>query len=1270
MAGIALELDQRNTQLPARAVITSNRCRGNAAAGIVLLSSVGEPVSSNECWDNGTQGIALQLGLNNTELPARAAITANRCHGNAEAGIVILSSIGDPIEDNECWDNGMAGIALTLDPRNTELAARAAIKANRCHGNADAGIVLFSAVGEPIDSNECWDNGTQGIALQLDQKNTELPARAAITANRCHGNAETGIVLLSAVGEPIEGNECWDNGMSGIALALDPRITDLPARAAITANRCHGNAEAGIVLLSCVGDPIEDNECWDNGMAGIALELDQRNTELPVRAAITANRCHSNDCGYSCIVTAEVQVADNAAFGNRKPSVAFGPDGVVLRHVEWPLVDPGETAEQTRAHLWAKIFAGSQAALLGARDLRDPDRMARFLATGALHDLRRWCGIQDWRRPGRRETVATSNAVGGTASDGLYAMRTDAATPDTHRFAARGSGSVARAVWDAVAGHVLDKRPAAVLIGATGDQRAAIDELLEDLDRMNGYDAGDPNAGPTPSGRLDLAGAVGGYSGIRVSRPMVRDHLARSEVALAEAPTVGAFLEPSRPDVWRRWRARTALLARSPETGVALVLVAAAFAVAILVGWAKGFDDPLSDPIGAAWAAVTANLRALELHDWLTLLPTLAALLSAGGILALVNHALPSHLALRPRALPWRVPASTVETGKRGAAWRRWARRRLWNGGQVAVIVLRDLVEWSDEDRDALHEIAALRNPDKSLIVVVESPTRGILDRTLLRALTPASKGVPATRFDAVMASLGPEPNHLDGAIPESTPDIGPLLGLPPGGGTARERALATIRGEAVGFADLIPTLALASTHHYPAVLCAPMSETGADVDDAVTAQIRGVARLHAGKADGQIAPLSPDGLDRWIEAASAARAVLRAERHEGRRSFYEVLGRAITRGDVAAALRTAFDRPGDEALLADYVQGALACGEVAALAAATAALRADEADATIRPNAALAALRGALQIAGERTRMPPGDSDRARGRTEIIETARTETLAALAAAESASLEHRSILARLYAFEGTLREAWTMNETDAQSNAEAEEIVPGSTRAAFEAEVAEALNAFEGLDRTMAREIALASLRLILSDMHTEAAAALRRRIDSAHGRAYDLAALIDAASSTEALAEIARRHAAIAPDLRATLLATAARAADTKARQLELADLLARDDGPLGSASTETSDAMTDIGRSRGVTTLGWSTAQPLVAWDDLLTVLGELNSILQEAEQTWGQIPLAELMIGTTDPIRGTVRTPDRMEFEAFMPWSSTMAVLENTDDGGRNL
>ena len=123
------------------------------------------------------------------------------------------------IAENECWENQEPGILLMRDPNSPDAPSEAALRGNRCHGNAGAGIILLSSHAAEIAENECWENQAAGIALQRDPKSPEAPSEAALRGNRCHGNALVGITIEGSNAAEIAANELWGNVQRGLRVA-------------------------------------------------------------------------------------------------------------------------------------------------------------------------------------------------------------------------------------------------------------------------------------------------------------------------------------------------------------------------------------------------------------------------------------------------------------------------------------------------------------------------------------------------------------------------------------------------------------------------------------------------------------------------------------------------------------------------------------------------------------------------------------------------------------------------------------------------------------------------------------------------------------------------------------------------------------------------------------------------------------------------------------------------------------------------------------------
>jgi nitrous oxidase accessory protein NosD len=190
------------------------------------------------------------------------------------------------IADNKCWSNQLSGIVLQRDPQSPDQPSRARIERNRCHDNANSGVVLFSSESEMIADNECWENQRSGIVLERDPQSPDQPSRAIIQRNRCYKNIKAGIALASSEAEEIIDNECWENQLSGILLDHYTKSPDQPSRARIQHNRCHDNTQMGIILLSSESEMIADNKCWSNQLSGIVLQRDPQSPDQPSSSEI------------------------------------------------------------------------------------------------------------------------------------------------------------------------------------------------------------------------------------------------------------------------------------------------------------------------------------------------------------------------------------------------------------------------------------------------------------------------------------------------------------------------------------------------------------------------------------------------------------------------------------------------------------------------------------------------------------------------------------------------------------------------------------------------------------------------------------------------------------------------------------------------------------------------------------------------------------------------------------------------------------------------
>ncbi|EIC22889.1 right-handed parallel beta-helix repeat-containing protein [Thiorhodovibrio frisius] len=235
-------------------------CRVADCCNGIFAESFSElQICNTSSVSNHSHGIELvqPINLQVLALASDATLIANRCHHNHNAGIALFHSKAH-LAGNVC-SNNQHGIQVSP---HLYLFSKGTLIANRCHDNHEAGIILFSSEAH-LEGNVCWDNRLHGIELKRDERTPNTPSKGPLTANRCHDNHESGIVLASSEAH-LEGNVCWENRIHGITLHRDSKSPDAPSKGTLTANWCWRNTRSGIRYLASDGH-VDKNVCWKNG---------------------------------------------------------------------------------------------------------------------------------------------------------------------------------------------------------------------------------------------------------------------------------------------------------------------------------------------------------------------------------------------------------------------------------------------------------------------------------------------------------------------------------------------------------------------------------------------------------------------------------------------------------------------------------------------------------------------------------------------------------------------------------------------------------------------------------------------------------------------------------------------------------------------------------------------------------------------------------------------------------------------------------------------
>jgi hypothetical protein len=225
------------------------------------------------------------------------------------------------IENNDCYQNGMAGIG-------TEEKAEPIIIKNRCYENKLAGI----------GSNKF--------------------ARPKIIGNRCYWNQNAGIGSAGGAEPLIKGNECFKNKLSGISHRGN-------ALSLIVDNYCHHNFAGGIGFYACkVGRAtVRNNRVIDNRLVAVGIhsgwivqlsgnEFSRRGGLPPIVAVLEGATATFTDNiirgeGIAGILVAGTMIANNnrlEGFTLRK----FGPPNLGV----WALKGATVSLSQNRIISW------------------------------------------------------------------------------------------------------------------------------------------------------------------------------------------------------------------------------------------------------------------------------------------------------------------------------------------------------------------------------------------------------------------------------------------------------------------------------------------------------------------------------------------------------------------------------------------------------------------------------------------------------------------------------------------------------------------------------------------------------------------------------------------------------------------------------------------------------------------------------------------------------------------------------------------------------
>ncbi|XOV87612.1 MAG: right-handed parallel beta-helix repeat-containing protein [Pseudomonadota bacterium] len=1204
--GIALQRDPDSADSASRVVaLIDNRCHDNSGAGMVLFSAEVETLSGNECWGN-TTGIALQRDSKSADAASRVvALIDNRCHDNSDAGIGLVSAEVETLSGNECWGN-TTGIALQRDSKSADSASRVvALEGNRCHDNSGAGIVLLMAEVETLSGNECWGN-TTGIALQRDSKSADSASRVvALIDNRCHDNSGAGMLLFSAEVETLSGNECWGN-TTGIALQRDSKSADSASRVvALIDNRCHDNSGAGMVLFSAEVETLSGNECWGN-TTGIALQRDSKSADAAstVVGAISANVLFRNQIGLllqlGMVVVRDLGV--NHCFGNQiDPSwVAQGEGGGFspVQDIAGQSSDPppqfGNQDEWIRARAHEsqmRSFAGELASHLDAKRLEEPEKLARFLTgAGCIDCLRAWCA-----------DVPGDESVEPASADVLHHICKVDGQSRRLSFEPVAEEQLRQYVLHGIARLARKGGSAAHRLGLVATTSEVITRLAEDLALVREASAKSQSGEmPIPADCQDLVALLDSL-GKQLAPPIVIDYTLRSELALRDQLANWPLFEEVLMSGRRRWQEALVELVSTAKAWrdlvAMLVLLACVFAG---FGWLRAEADGSELTLAQALLhGIKLQFEAVDPLDILKLpLGVLALFLGARWIL---NRYLPS--ILLPSSAPrWLAFLGQDESGRHLAnndAWQHWFKRRVF-GADVAVVMIRGVGEWLEDDARRLREVIALAG-QTGLLVIVETHSRDSVDRSLLLPFTETDEtGINVAQLDGVELVLEEqEPTDLPlyWRFSGHPADIDLLLGL-------RDRGAQTLRPANPGqwsLTHILPMLVVGSTAEFNFSLRRNVDPTLEVFWPPLAEELLPYARLFSRDPARELPKLANDSaLNQMLAAAEESPSIL-VSRIPG--DQVQLLGRGAMKAELAASLQAALAI--EEIELNRYLATLMACGVVNGYREATRVL-AKGTLGEVDIARCIAALGAVAHLTGEIALHAPLDQ----AQLEIVDDWRRQLAAQIECAPAPrGAMARAAASRLYAAAIRVGAASDLVLSAGRTSVTREE--PLTLRDCFLHQLDVARHWFQRADLNISLQYAMDALRPEMRQLGPHHSGLLRQQLEEESKQGKFLVEMLEEAADETALLAILEDNRIAGYHLVEAVYLVLVRAAVTLERQVKAGEIMdahwrwnVRRGAPAGSRAQKL-----DIGQPTGSLALDWETFVSTLLEQRVIDLLSDVS-------------------------------------------------------------
>uniref|UniRef100_A0A8D3CGA2 F-box only protein 11 n=1 Tax=Scophthalmus maximus TaxID=52904 RepID=A0A8D3CGA2_SCOMX len=197
-----------------RGLIEGNDIYGNALAGIQIRTNSCPIVRHNKIHDGQHGGIyvvnvskAFDAAIRPMKLLMQFFLMYRLfCITQHEKG----QGLGF-IEDNEIFDNAMAGVWIKTDSNPT-------LRRNKIHDGRDGGICIFNGGRGLLEENDIFRNAQAGVLISTN-------SHPVLRKNRIFDGFAAGIEITNHATATLEGNQIFNNRFGGLFLASGVNVT-------------------------------------------------------------------------------------------------------------------------------------------------------------------------------------------------------------------------------------------------------------------------------------------------------------------------------------------------------------------------------------------------------------------------------------------------------------------------------------------------------------------------------------------------------------------------------------------------------------------------------------------------------------------------------------------------------------------------------------------------------------------------------------------------------------------------------------------------------------------------------------------------------------------------------------------------------------------------------------------------------------------------------------------------------------------------------------